>query len=76
NTQLKKISAVAPTEPAAQAVLYENVESFKTPEGEEVILKDKYTLENYCAIPMYNENGDVTEEYTNYVVSARRAYAA
>jgi len=76
NTQLKKINAVAPTEPAAQAVLYENVESFKTPEGEEVILKDKYTLENYCAIPMYNENGDVTEEYTNYVVSARRAYAA
>ena len=47
-----------------------------TPEGEEVNLKEKYTLENYCAIPMYNEDDDVTEEYTNYVVSARRAYAA
>lgn len=76
NVQLKKINAVAPTEPAAQAVLYENVDTFKTPEGEEINLKEKYTLENYCAIPMYNEEGDVTEEYTNYVVSARRAYAA
>ncbi len=76
NVQLKKINAVAPTETTAQAVLYENVDTFKTPEGEEVNLKEKYTLENYCARPMYNEDDDVTEEYTNYVVSARRAYAA
>lgn len=76
NSQLKRMEAVAPNSESAQTVLYEADLTVRTPDGETVRIADKYTLEQYKSIPMRNGEGDVTEEYTNYVVTARQAYAA
>ncbi len=75
NAQLAKMEAVSPKAENAQAVLYEAVDEFKTPDGDVILMKDKFTAEEYSAIKMYDENGKVTDAYTNYVVPARQAYA-
>ena len=74
--QLKQLSAVAPTEPAAQEILYDADLTFRTPDGEEIVLQDKFSKTEYTAITMFDENGKTTEAYTDYVVPARQAYAA
>ncbi len=76
NTQLKRIEAVAPTAENAQTVLYNEDLTIKTPDGEEVVICERFTLDEYVSITMHNENGDVSAEYTDYVVPARQAYAA
>ncbi|MBQ2733951.1 MAG: MFS transporter [Clostridia bacterium] len=76
NSQLKRIESVAPTAENAQTVLYNEDLTIKTPDGEEVVIRERFTLEQYVGIEMYNEAGDVTAEYTDYVVPARQAYAA
>jgi Na+/melibiose symporter-like transporter len=76
NSQLKRMEAVAPTAESAQTILYNENLTIKTPDGESVNVCERFTLEEYTAIPMYNEDGGVTEEYTDYVVPARQAYAA
>lgn len=76
NTQLRRIEAVAPTADNAQTVLYNEDLTMKTPDGEEIVIRERFTLDEYIGIKMYNGDGDVTEEYTNFVVPARQAYAA
>ena len=75
NAQLAKLESVAPGAENAQAVLYESVDEFKTPDGDMIFMKDAFTAEEYAAIEMYGEDGKVTAEYTNYVTPARQAYA-
>ena len=75
NAQLAKLESVAPTAENAQSVLYEAVDEFKTPEGDIIVMKDRFTAEEYAAIEMYDEDDKVTAEYTNYVTPARQAYA-
>ncbi len=76
NSQLKRIEAVAPTSENAQTVLYNEDLTIKTPDGQQIVIRDRFTLEEYVGIKMYNEDGGVSAEYTDYVVPARQAYAA
>ena len=75
NAQLKNLSAVSTVDdPAALAVIYDTQanEALSTPEGEDFVLSEQFTKEQFTAIHS-KENKD---EYTNYVVPARQAYAA
>ncbi len=74
--QLKHISAVAPTNPTAQETLYSADLSITTPDGKEVAIKDIFTQDEYKAISMTTKDGAVNQQYTDYVVPARQAYAA
>lgn len=48
-----------------------------TPEGEQFVLKDKYTLEEFVSIRSdYIDEETGESPYTNYVAPARQAYAA
>lgn len=76
NAQLAKIESVAPTSAGAQSVLYDADLTIKTTDtGETVVIQDKFSKEAFAAIPMYDENGGINADYTNYVVPARQAYA-
>jgi MFS family permease len=76
NAQLRKIEAVSPKAENAQVVLYEADLDIKHPDtGEIITVCDKFSKEDFVAIEMYDENDDVTSDYTNYVVPARQAYA-
>ena len=84
NAQLKNISDVAAIDdPAALTVIYDsqaNVE-LQTPEGQEFILSDKFSEEEFTAIKCKVTNPDTGKEvtnpdYTNYVAPARQAYVA
>lgn len=87
NAQLKNISDVAAIDdPASLQVIYDTQadKTLQTPEGEQFILRDVYTQEEFTEI----RSGDtqvITDEtgnektvspYTNYVVPARQAYTA
>lgn len=52
-------------------ILYENDynKELKTPDGEEYVIKDKFTKEQFLSITTADK------EYSNYVVPARQAYA-
>lgn len=76
NAQLAKMDAVAPNAENAQTVLYEADLEIKTPDGESIVICDKFTAEEFAAIEMYGEDKKVTADYTNYVVPARQAYAS
>ena len=76
NSQLKRIEAVAPTAENAQTVLYNENLTIKTPDGEEIVICERFTLDEYVGIKMKTEEGSVSAEYTDYVVPARQAYAA
>ena len=73
--QLKLLESVEPTAPNAQVVLYEADLTAKTPDGTEFSVCEKFTKEEFAAIQMYDENKKVTDEYKDYVVPARQAYA-
>ena len=75
NAQLKLLESVEPTAPNAQVVLYEADLTAKTPDGTEFSVCEKFTKEEFAAIQMYDENKKVTDEYKDYVVPARQAYA-
>lgn len=74
--QLKNIEAVAPTNPTAQETLYDADLSIITPDGENVVLQDKFSRSEYSSIALTTEDGDANPDYTNYVVPARQEYAA
>ena len=77
SAQLKKIDAVAPDKADAQIVMYDADLTVKDPEGGgEYKLSERFTRDEFAAIEMTDEEGKVTEEYSNYVVPARQAYAA
>ena len=73
--QLKLLEDVAPQNPTAQETLYDADLSFKTPDGKELTLKDEFSKEEFAAIPMYSQDGSTNDDYTNFVVPARQAYA-
>lgn len=74
--QLKNISAVAPTNPTAQATLYDANLSINTPDGETIVIRDEFTKDEFTAISMNAQDGSTNPDYTSYVVPARQAYAA
>ena len=76
--QLKNISDVAKIDdPAALSVIYENQadKELMTPDGEKFVLTDVMSKEEFTAIISTDENG-TNPDYTNYVATARQAYAA
>ena len=82
NMQLQNIAPVAAIDdPAALVTIYEAKADtvLKTPEGEEYVLRDLYTQEEFSQITCKIQDGDKTvtnPEYTNYVAPARQDYAA
>ncbi len=84
NAQLKNISDVSAfDQQTTLEVIYDSQADVKlqTPEGEQFVLSDVYTREDFIKItstvtdPETNK-AVANEEYTNYVVPARQAYAA
>ncbi len=84
NAQLKNISQVsALDDPAALEVIYDTQadKSLQTPEGDVFVLSDTFTKEEFVNIRSMAVNpetgkSETNMDYTNYVVSARQAYAA
>lgn len=87
NAQLRNISSVAAIDdPAALEVIYDSQKNnqLQTPEGEQFILSEIYTMEDFAAIrsdktvKITDDAGNEKEisPYTNYVLPARQAYAA
>ncbi|MBQ6357465.1 MAG: MFS transporter, partial [Clostridia bacterium] len=83
NRQLKNIEAVARIDdPAALEVLYdaEKDATIQTPDGQQVVLGEKFTREQFTAIVSQTldpETGKkvTNADYTNFVVPARQHYA-
>ena len=76
--QLKNISDVAAIDdPAALTVIYDTQaeKELMTPDGEKFILSDVMNRDEFTAIASTDENG-TNADYTNYVATARQAYAA
>ncbi len=74
--QLKNLSKVAIDNPTAQETLYDAGITVSTPEGETVVIKDRFTKDEFKQISITTEEGAKNPDYTNYVVPARQAYAA
>ena len=83
NRQLKNIEAVAKIDdPAALEVLYdaEQNEAIQTPDGQQVVLKDRFSKAEFSAITAQRLDPDTgkkvtNEDYLNFVVPARQHYA-
>ena len=83
NAQLSNISDVsAIDDPAALQVIYETQgdKTLLTPEGEEFVLSEEFSLEAFTAIRSKVTDAETGKEvtnadYTNYVAPARQAYA-
>ena len=76
--QLKNISDVAKIDdPAALSVIYDTQaeKELMTPDGEKFVLEDVMSKDEFTSITSTNENG-TNPDYTNYVATARQAYAA
>ena len=83
NKQLRNIEAVAKIDdPAALEALYdaEQEETIQTPDGQQVVLKDRFTRAEFAAITAQRVDPDTgkkvtDEDYLNFVVPARQLYA-
>ena len=76
--QLNNISKVSVIDdPAALAVIYDTQadKELMTPDGEKFILSDVMSKDEFTAITSTDDNG-TNSDYTNYVATARQAYAA
>ena len=76
--QRKNISDVAKIDdPAALSVIYDTQaeKELMTPDGEKFVLEDVMSKVEFTSITSTNENG-TNPDYTNYVATARQAYAA
>jgi len=76
--QLSYVKDVSPENPEAQAVLYEANPTFSTPDGEKIVLQERFSKEEFTSISLTveTESGEAANpDYTNYVVPARQAYA-
>ncbi len=82
NAQLRQLEGVGRIDdPAALSAIYEveGQETLLTPEGEKFVLAEKFSEAEFCAVRSQITSGEKTvtnPDYTNYVVPARRAYAA
>lgn len=78
--QLSRLGDVSDINSAeARCIVYDGVGELEfdvSVDGEEksVKLSELYTREEFAAIEAIDENGKATDEYTDYVVVARRAY--
>ena len=75
--QLKKLDAVTDLESTSVREMlydYDYDGALKTPDGDEFVLTEKFTKEQFAGIKMLDENDKATDDYTNYVVPARQAY--
>ena len=84
NAQLKNISEVATIDdPAALTIVYDaqGDSRLQTPEGQDFVLSDMFTQEEFtaitCKITDETTGKQITNpDYTNYVAPARQAYVA
>lgn len=76
NMQLKNLSAVAAEKLTAHETLYDAGLTVTTPDGEIVVINERFTKDEFSNISMITENGARNPEYTKYVVPTRQAYAA
>ena len=79
NAQLRNISDVAKLDdPASLSVIYDSQKDAKlqTPEGEVFVLSDKFEKDAFTQIKSVGPDGATNEDYIDYVVPARQAYAA
>ena len=76
NLQRNALEDVAVENPAAQETLYDAGLTITTPDGVVMDIQDEFTREEFAAISIRDESGSVNEDYTDYVVPARQAYAA
>lgn len=76
NLQRNALEYVAVENPAAQETLYDAGLTITTPDGVVMDIQDEFTREEFAAISIRDESGSVNEDYTDYVVPARQAYAA
>jgi len=84
NMQLRNISNVAEFDSSVTLeVIYDSQADAKlqTPEGDVFVLSEKFTREDFIAIKATETDPETdkevtNEDYTNYVVPARQAYAA
>ncbi len=82
NAQLRQLGGVGRIDdPSALSAIYEveGQETLLTPDGEKFVLAEKFTEEEFSSIQSQIVSGEKTvtnPDYTNYVVPARRAYAA
>ena len=81
NAQLKKLDAVSEYNPTSLGVIYDSQgsEKLNTPDGEEFVLSQKFSKDEFTAITREVTENDKTKtnpDYTNYVAPARQAYAA
>ena len=79
NAQLRNISDVAKLDdPAALSVIYDTQkdEKLQTPEGEVFVLSDKFEKDDFVQIKSVGTDGATNQDYIDYVVPARQAYAA
>ena len=67
--QLNQLKAVQIDNPTALQTLYESDLTIMTPEGETVVICEKFTENEFTSIEMG------TADYTNYVTPARQTYA-
>ena len=77
--QLNKLDAVSKIDdPAALTAIYESQAdaTLQTPEGEEFVLEEVFTKEEFTSIRLTLADKSTNPDYTNYVVPARQAYAA
>ncbi len=77
NAQLTKLGNIKDLDSQeVREVLYEYdyEKPLITPDGEEFVVNEKFTLEEFSNIPSKDENGKTPDEYTNYVVPARQSY--
>ena len=78
NVQLKNIHQAATLDdPAALTAIYESQADshLLTPENEAFVLGEKFTLEEFTQLRSVDDQGNVNSDYTNYVATARQAYA-
>ena len=77
NAQLNKLGDLQDIESDSVMEMlydYEYEKELKTPNGEQFVLKEKFTKDQFMAIEVLDENDKATDDYTNYVVPARQAY--
>lgn len=75
--QAKQLDAVSEGDESSLSILWDaNVEIRDPDSGRELPLQTIFeSKDDFTSIPIYDENGDVHRDHTDYVVPARQAYA-
>ena len=76
NMQRVQLENVDPSNPNAQAELWDADLTVTDDDGNRINIQEMFTRDEFTAISVRDENGDTNSDYNNYVVPARQAYAA